>query len=272
MDLARKGQVTQSAADIYDEFFVPALFSEWAPRVVAAAGLTPGLDALDVACGTGVLAREALVKVCSTGHVVGLDCNDGMLATAARRAGAIDWRKGQAEHLPFADASFDAVISQFGLMFFDDPGTALREMWRVLRPGGRLAVAVWAPLDQTPGYRAMTALIHRLFGARAADALRAPYSLGDPDMLRDLFLGAGISGVRIDTLGGAATFPSIAEWVRMDVKGWTLADLIDEADYRKLQSEAARQLADFTLSDGTVSFRHPAHIASAVKQQERPRK
>ena len=81
------------------------------------------------------------------------------------------WRHGRAEELPFDDHTFDAVISQFGLMFFEDRQAAIREMFRVLRPGGRLAVAVWDSLENTPGYLAVTELLQRLFGAEAADAL-----------------------------------------------------------------------------------------------------
>jgi SAM-dependent methyltransferase len=265
MDMASKGQITQGAADIYEEFFVPALFAEWAGRVAKAAFLAPGQKVLDVACGTGVLSREARKKTRPKGSVVGLDCNDGMLAVARHNSSDIEWRKGRAEGIPFPDRSFDAVISQFGLMFFEDRGAALAEMWRVLRPGGRLAVAVWASLDQTPGYLAMTELIQRLFGAKVADALRAPYCLGDPKVLHDLFQNSGISGARIDTIEGTANFPSFAEWVRMDVKGWTLSDLIDDAQYRQLQRAGEQQMTEFVQSNGKVRFAHPAHIVTAIK-------
>lgn len=265
MDMASKGQVTQSAADIYEEFFVPALFAEWASRVANAAFLKPGYRVLDVACGTGVLSREACAITGPKGAVVGLDCNDGMLAVARHSSSDIEWRKGLAEEIPFPDKSFDATISQFGLMFFEDRSAALAEIWRVLRPGGRLAVAVWASLDQTPGYLAMTELIQRLFGARVADALRAPYCLGDPKVLLDLFQNSGISSARINTIPGSAIFPSIAEWVRMDVKGWTLADLIDDAQYRLLQRTAQQELTEFVQANGTVRFSHPAHIVTAIK-------
>jgi ubiquinone/menaquinone biosynthesis C-methylase UbiE len=97
---------------------------------------------LDVACGTGVVAREAARRVGPAGAVAGLDRNEGMLAVARRMAPGIAWRHGLAEALPFPDGAFDAVICQFGLMFFEDRGKALGEMWRALRPGGRLAVAV----------------------------------------------------------------------------------------------------------------------------------
>src|SRR5262245_51467780 len=120
------GQVTQDAAEVYEAFFVPALFGAWAPRVADAAQLAAGQKVLDVACGTGVLAREAARRVLPGGAVTGLDRNDGMLAVARRAAPDIDWRLGKAEALPLADGAMDSVVSQFGLMFFEDRRAALR--------------------------------------------------------------------------------------------------------------------------------------------------
>jgi ubiquinone/menaquinone biosynthesis C-methylase UbiE len=265
MDDAQTGQVKRSAADVYEEFFVPALFQQWADRMAEAARLAPGQTVLDVACGTGVLARAAAARVAPDGAVTGLDRNEAMLAVAGRRTPAVDWRLARAESLPFPDAAFDAVVSQFGLMFFEDRAGALKEMWRVLRPGGRLAVAVWAPLDNSPGYAAMVALLQRLFGERVADALRAPFVLGDTDRLRALFGEARIPGLEIRTPAGTARFPSIEAWVHVDVKGWTLADLIDDAQYQTLLTQAQRDLRSYVQGDGTVSFAAPAHIVTATK-------
>jgi ubiquinone/menaquinone biosynthesis C-methylase UbiE len=111
MSESERGQVSRSAAEVYEEFFVPALFEEWTDRVAEAARVGPGARVLDVACGTGVLARKVAGRVGSTGSVVGLDVNDGMLAVARRAAPGIEWRQGRAEALPFGDASFDAVVS-----------------------------------------------------------------------------------------------------------------------------------------------------------------
>jgi hypothetical protein len=150
-------------------------------------------------------------------------------------------------------------------MFFEDRVAALQEMWRVLRSGGRLAVAVWDALDRSPGYAAMVRLLQRLFGERIANELRAPFALGDPEALRSLFSEAGVPGMTIRTPGGTARFPSLEAWVRTDVKGWTLADLIDDAQYRTLLREAEGELDLFVGRDGTVAFRSPAHIAAAAK-------
>jgi ubiquinone/menaquinone biosynthesis C-methylase UbiE len=101
MDDRLGGQVSRSAAEIYEDFFVPALFREWTPRVAEAVKISAGQCVLDVACGTGVLAREAALRVGPSGTVVGLDRNGGMLAVAVRVAPAITWREGMADPFPF---------------------------------------------------------------------------------------------------------------------------------------------------------------------------
>jgi SAM-dependent methyltransferase len=252
-----------AAATVYEEVFVPALFAEWGARVVDAARVAPGSRVLDVACGTGVLARAAAERVGPTGRVIGLDRSAGMLEVAARRAPGIEFRRGSAESLPFPDASFDAALSQFGLMFFNDRASAIREMWRVVRPGGRVAIAVWASLEETPAYRTVVALLERLFGAAVADGMRAPFCLGDRDSLRRVVAAAGVGEPEIATIVGSGRFPSIRDWVRADAKGWLE---LDDAQLERLAREAESALASFRTADGSVAFASPAHLAILERQ------
>ena len=258
------GQVTGDAARVYEEFFVPALFAEWAPRMADILEPTGDGPVVDVACGTGVLARE-LARRLGPHRVHGLDRNEGMLAVARRMDPRVDWRIGTAEELPFAPDSCAAVGCQFGLMFFEDPVSALAEMWRVLAPGGRLALAVWGPLAQTPGYRSMVALLDSLFGAAISSQLEAPFCLGDRSTLSSLLESARIPQPVIETTVGTARFPSIDAWIRTDIRGWTLADRIDDRQFAVLRREAASALAQFAGSDGRVEFASPAHIVRARK-------
>jgi len=261
----QRGQVAHSAAQVYDEFFLPALFLEWPSRVLQAARVEKGQSVLDVACGTGALALAAAERTGEDGYVAGLDINEGMLGVARRKSSTIDWRLGRAEELPFPDNHFDAVASQFGLMFFEDRQQAVREMTRVLKPGGRFAVAVWDSLDHTPGYAAVTDMLKRLFGDEVADALRAPYNLGDKDLLKQVFAGAELAGVAITTYPGTARFPSVESWMFTDIKGWTLANVLDDDQFNRLVREAKQVLAPFVHPDGKVSFDAPAHIVAATK-------
>ena len=258
------GQVNRNAAAVYEEFFVPALFAEWAPRVADA--LEPIADglSLDVACGTGVLGREIARRV-GPARVCGVDCNEGMLELGRRLAPAVDWRLARAEALPFESGQCAAVGSQFGLMFLEDRTKALAEMWRVLAPGGKLAIAVWGALADTPGYHAMVELLRSLFGEEIAAELRAPFCLGDTSMLQDLCERAGIPEPSVETVIGTARFPSIEAWNHTDVRGWTLADRMDDGQYALPRREAPAALADYTLEDGSVAFASPAHIVSARK-------
>ena len=256
----KTGQVAASAAEIYEQFFVPALFAQWPAHVLRVANVQSGDDILDVACGTGVLAREAANLVGNTGSVVGVDNNEGMLAVAQQRAPHVSWKTSPAESLPFADETFDCVVSQFGLMFFENQVKALTEMGRVLRPGGTMTVAVWESLDNTPGYAMVAELLDELFGPGVAASIQAPYSLGDRQSLTSLFADADMNDVTVQTITGKARFDSIESWIYTDIKGWTLANVIDDEGYELLKQRAPQKLSRFILADGSVSFDAPAHI------------
>lgn len=261
---ASQGQVAAAAADVYEEFFVPALFGQWAEPMLDAAAVAAGDVVLDVGCGTGVLARAAARRVGPTGEVVGLDRNDGMLAVAARCSESVAWRRGVAERLPFDDGRFDRVLCQFALMFFDDQHQALKEMARVLRPGGTIAVATWAAVEESPGYASMVDLLRRVVSDEAAEALLAPFALGTANVLADL-VAENLPGVAVVRLDGTARFDSIDAWVHTDIRGWTLANMIDDATYKRLHAAALRALAHYTDETGAVRFGAPALVATATK-------
>lgn len=259
------GQVTTDAADYYEKYFVPALFKERTGPLLEIAQVSAGHIVLDVGCGTGILARDAWQRMTCSGAVTGIDRNEGMIAAAARVEPGIEWRVGLAESLPFADASFDRVISQFALMFFEDRQKALSEMWRVTRPGGCLAVAVWDSLENTPGYAAMVDLHVRLFGEQVANELRTPYGLGDEEALGALFKDAGIVDFSLSTRDGLARFASIKAWVDLDVEGWTLGEMIGPEGRDSLVQAAEVEMQKFVQADGSVAFPSPCHLVTAAK-------
>lgn len=260
---AERGQVNTAAAELYDAFFVPALFGQFPDHALDHARVSAGAAVLDVGCGTGIVARAALRRVGDHGAVAAVDPNEGMLAVARRSEPAIDWRCGAAESLPFDDGRFDHTVSQFAAMFFTDRERALTEMARVTADGGTVTIVTWAGLDRTPGYEAMVALIADELGEEAAGALRAPFVLGDLDDVRRLLVPLG-GEMRLGEIAGAARFASIAEWVHTDVRGWTLADLVDDDGEAALVARAEAELATFVTGDGTVEFPAPALVGTAT--------
>jgi ubiquinone/menaquinone biosynthesis C-methylase UbiE len=256
----------RTPAEIYEEMFVPALFAHWGPVLCEAARIGSGDTVLGVACGTGILARTALERVGPGGKVVGLDPNADMLSVARRKSDAIEWREGKAEALPFGDASFDVVVSQFGFMFFDDRAGALREMMRVLRPGGRLAVAVCDAVEHSPGYAAFADLLLRLFGTHVADAFRAPFVLGDPKKLRAICDEAAPTGADISQRKGSVRFSSIKMLVSTErACVWTLGGVLDDSQFALLLKEAGQALKPFVDATGAITFDMPALLITAAK-------
>ena len=254
----------RSPAEVYDERFVPALFSRWGPVLCDAARVRPGRRALDVACGTGALTVAVAARVRPGGTALGLDASPEMLAVARRKHPDIGWHLGRAETLPFADASFDAVVSQFGLMFFDDRVAALREMQRVLRPGGRLAVAVCDAVERSPGYAAFAALLERLFGTGVADAFRAPFALGDADALRALCAEARLTDAGVVQREGSVRFASIDALVSTErACAWTLGGLLDDSQFERLRHESRRALLPFVDASGSIEFSMPALLITS---------
>jgi SAM-dependent methyltransferase len=266
-DKAMNTAASVNPAEVYDRFFVPALFSQWGARVAAAAQVEPGEHVLDVGCGTGVLAMAAAERALPSGRVVGLDASEEMLGVARRKSSAVEWVDGRAEALPFNDASFDKVLSQFALMLFEQPSGALAQMWRVLRPRGRLAVAVPDRMENSPGYLAFTEMLQRLFGSGIADAMRPPFALGDEGRLRGLFVDAGIVDVAITTQHGLVHFASIDAMISTERACiWTLGGLLDADQFALLRCHARQDLAAFASVDGVVEFDMPMLVVTAQKR------
>jgi SAM-dependent methyltransferase len=184
--------LSDDSAEAYESVFVPALFEPWAQMLVDAADIRSGDRVLDVACGTGIVARTAADRVGAAGSVVGIDRNPAMLAVAERLRPDIDWREGDASGLPFLARSFDVVLCQAALMFFSDPRKALGEMARAIKDDGIFAIQVWDRLEDQPAYRRFIEAAARSAGTDAADLLRSSFSRGDLSELHGLLRAGGL--------------------------------------------------------------------------------
>ncbi|MFW3169645.1 methyltransferase domain-containing protein [Geodermatophilus sp. CPCC 206100] len=256
-------QISAEAAELYESRFVPAIFAEWAPLLADTAGVGPGQDVLDAACGTGIVARTVADRLGGTGRVVGVDLNDAMLAVARRIRPELDWRHGDVAALPLPDRSFDAVLCQMALMFFPDRTAALREMARVTRPGGVVAVCVPAALPDQPAYGPFVEMAVRHAGPAARALLGAYWACGDLDELRATLTDAGLIGVTTRTHLGTAAFDSPEALAVTEVEGSPLAQRIPPEVYERIRAGAREVLAPFTAPDGTLPAPFRAHLLAA---------
>lgn len=203
-----------SAPESYERHFVPAIGGPLAGDLVAAGELGAGERVLDVACGTGIVARLAAEHVGPAGVVAGVDLNPGMLAVARSvtpQGVAIDWREGRAESLPFAGSEFGTVFCQLGLQFFADKVAALREMRRVVAPGGRILVSTTGPMPELFGV--LAAALARHVGLEAAQFVYQVFSVDDPAEVRGLFRDAGFNEPSVERNVRTLRLPAPAEFL-----------------------------------------------------------
>jgi ubiquinone/menaquinone biosynthesis C-methylase UbiE len=187
-------------SEIYEQVFIPAIMRHWTPILLEFAQPRAGEHILDLACGTGIVARNAAKYVNSQGRIVGLDINPAMLEVARQQVDSgvtnIEWQEGNAENIPFPDRSFDLVLCQAGLMLFKNKIAAANEMRRVLKAGGRAVALVWQSLDQHPFNKTLCTSWSRRLGVDIT-AVSPAYSLGSVEELNALLAGAGFSKVAV---------------------------------------------------------------------------
>jgi ubiquinone/menaquinone biosynthesis C-methylase UbiE len=247
----------------YERYFVPAIGTPLAGELIELAGLRPGEHVLDVACGTGVVARFAAERV---GHstVTGVDINPGMLAVArnAARDAAIEWHEASAEALPLADGTFDVVLCQMGLQFFPDREGALREIWRVLRPGGRVVLNLPGPTP--PMFAVLEGALRRHIGPEAGGFVATVFSLHDTEELRELLEGARLTDVRTHSERKALSVPPAEDFLWQYVYSTPLADAatsLDESQRADLQQEV---VAGWESFDGENGLLLEVDVTSAI--------
>jgi ubiquinone/menaquinone biosynthesis C-methylase UbiE len=181
--------------EIYERVLVEPLFKPFAKELIARLNLAADSTLIDVACGTGIVARIGREQLGPSAHIVGVDVSPAMLAVARAVDGSIDWREGNASSLPVSEGErFSMLTCHQGLQFFPDKPAAVREMRRVLRAGGQVAVGCWLSLAELPEVRELNAVAERHVGT----IVDSRHSFGSGDALEALLIDAGFRDVRVD--------------------------------------------------------------------------
>ena len=237
-----------SIPDNYDRYLGPLFFHHYAATMAARLEVTPGMRVLETACGTGIVTEHLAGRLAGRGTLVATDLNAPMLAYAAAKLStrAVDWKEADATDLPFEDGAFDAVVCQFGLMFFPDKAAGVREAFRVLEPGGKFLVSVWDSLEDNPVARITHETVSAVFPDDPPQFYRIPFSLHEAAVVRGLLTSAGFEDVRGERVEGVGVSPSAADAAKGLIEGNPIYQAIMErrpAALADIEAAVAEKLA-----------------------------
>lgn len=267
MNMPAYAMQLESFPEMYERHLVGPLFRPWAEVLLERVALARGNRVLDVACGTGIVARLARERLGEDGYVVGVDVSPQMLTVGRSIAADIDWRAGSAMALPVGDEErFDVVVCHQGLQFFSDKPAAVREMRRVLAPGGRLALGTWRPLEEHRCLRELHRVGERHVGAVADQR----FGFGDAAALGELLADAGFVDVHVEPMWRRMRFTDGAVFVHMNamaIVGMSAASAAMSEEERAraaaaIASDSAEVLASCTDGEG-LAFEIGANVATA---------
>ena len=234
-----------SFAELYEQALVGPIFAPWVEPLLADVHLSSGERVLDVACGTGIVARVARKRLGESGTVVAVDVNSQMLAVARRVDPTIDWREGDVATLPLQSGEqFDVVLCQQGFQFFPDRAAAARQMHRALVQDGRLGISTWRPDDEFPLPRQLRSIAERHVGA--IDDRR--HSLGDPGPLEAVLSEAGFRDVRSQRLVRTIRFSDGSAFARLNAMALVsmskTSAVLEDQERQRLVGAIARDSAE----------------------------
>ncbi len=258
-----------SFPEMYERWLVRPLFLPWAELTLDELNLSQGDRLLDIACGTGIVARVAKERLGDTGRVVGVDVSSDMLAVARAVAPNIDWREGNASSLPLNEGEqFDVVVCQQGLQFFPEKAQAIAQMQRALADHGRLAIATWRSDDEIPFFRELRKVAERHLGAITDQR----YAFGHAYLLEGLLRDAGFHEVDVKTVAREIRFDEGEHFIRlntmafvgMSTTGKALSDDQRKRVMENIINESAPVLQQYTV--GTeLTFELRTNLAIAIR-------
>ncbi|KUJ85631.1 hypothetical protein AVO45_01165 [Ruegeria marisrubri] len=257
-----------AAAQTYEAQNVPAMFEPLAEQTLAAVSLPPAARVLDVACGTGIVARKLAERLDAASRIVGVDVNPAMIEVA-RSLSDVNGRKiefvtASAEAMPFGDGEFDLVFCQQGLQFFPDRSAALGEIRRVMSAGGKLVVTCWAGVP--PLFRIAAEALNRHLGPAAAEKALEPFVWNDAERIRGLIVEAGFHCPDPVRLEIERSLPATAEAIRAELLATpneAALKIAGEEVIGWMAGEILSELAPYE-QDGTLKIPQPAHLFQAV--------
>ena len=211
----------------YDQGLGPMFFEPYARDIARRVDVSGGGSVLEVAAGTGIVTRHLLQRMPSDARLVASDLNEGMMAIAREKIAdpRVEWRTADACSLPFEDSRFDAVVCQFGIMFFADKPGAMREARRVLRPGGMYAFNVWDSLAVNPIARAAHETAGSFYHSNPPMFYTVPFGFYDRAAIEQMLIDAGFSNPSCDVVD----FVGESETAERAAKGLVLGTPLNTA-------------------------------------------
>lgn len=263
-----------SAMQAYDATLVAPLFIPWGRALVADTKIASGETVCDVACGPGSVTRLAAEAAGPDGRVIGCDISEGMLEVARLKppldedCAPIEYRQAPADALPLEDGSVDVLLCQQGFQFFPDRSAAVHEMRRVLRPGGRLGIAVWTAIEGVPPFKLVADAIEAVLGSEIAERYRSgPWGFGDVAALGAVIREAGFPDVHVETRELPLIFPDGVDQVYATLAFSGIGDDLAKQDpdtLVELRKATGMALAPLVVDEQVVSFAR-ANVARATR-------
>lgn len=254
----------------YDRYLGPVLFEPYARDLVARLKLPEEASVLELACGTGIVTRQLRARLGPKARLLATDLNDDMLAYAQRQSetsAAIEWKQADATDLAFKDQSFDAVVCQFGLMFFTDKEKAAREAYRVLKPNGVFLFSVWDAIELNDLQYIAHTIISDFFEANPPDFYEVPFSYHDQEKINSLLTAAAFRQIQSAPVSLRALAPSAADIATGLVHGNPIITAIRERDESRIPEIMKAIAAEVSLQygDAPVRARMRALVCSAKR-------